>query len=179
MATHRKYATISNEVSDVLDAGINNRETFEAAVPLYIEHSGAHACLRRTMKIGAQQSNDLNTQITAYAADHKSVLENGEFVTDGDGVKRANVIIGDNTYRLAMGFDGYLRADGGLFTQDFLADLPENLIKVTTALNTSAVSAALKAISDVQEKLDFLAKLGLIQKPKNTWTLVEGACADL
>ena len=164
--TKNKIKDLREQVEKMLKEGVATKERLLLALPLLIEFQEALAAARRSQRVCSEAAKALSEACTRYVQNHPSVLEAGHLVPDQNGVLTGDIIIDDADYHLACGYDGYMRTDGGMCTQDFLATLPAAWIKPNLRLSSTAINAA-------NPGEEALAEAGLTGRPNNVWSLRE------
>lgn len=101
---------------------------------------------------------------TEYAVTHQTdVFDGGGMNRNQNGVHVGDITDGDVIHHLSLGFRGYIRSNGEMLTQDFLAALPKGWRKSKIELDVTGINKAVDKGADP-------SKYGLIDKPNNEWT---------
>ena len=158
--------SLRNAAEEALAKGVTTKAALLEALPVLVEIQDAITAARRNLGACTDAARELSEACAAYVEAHPSVLEAGRLVANQNGVSCGEIVIGDRVYRLACGFDGYMRNTGDACTQAFLETLPKAWTKPRLVLDTTGINDARPTDAD-------LARAGLRQKPKNVWSLRE------
>lgn len=164
---YRTYKAIRTDLDAV--GAIKNIEDFKAAVRLVVESQTKLDDMGRLEKMIKAKTQEVSEKCSAFALAHRSVFVNG-LAKDGKGVEHGDVLIGDDLYHFAAGYEGLIRLDGGKMTQEFIATLPEKWVKAV--LKPSQTTMQTLGVTE-----DDLHKAGLVRRANNVWSLPDPADA--
>ena len=155
---------LKNEAAKLVDSGITNRANLDTALPILVDLQATIEIASTNLKKTKEVLNKLIEQCSEYALAHESIFAAGRLVETAKGIKVGDYELGDKLYHFSAGFKGYKRLDDDAMTQSFLAELPKDWVKVSTALDTTAIN---------REKPDAaeLEKYDLMQKPNYLWSV--------
>ena len=164
---NKTLRTLRKEAEAALKAGVANKEQLFAAVPALVALQEAVIAMNHLLKTSKDVIAELTEKCAKYAIKHQQTVFNQSFSVAANGSESGDVEIGEVTYHLSHGHNGFCRTDPKLeLTQDFLATLPPNWVKTSTSLDRTKLR---------QEKVsnETLESYGLCRKVKDVWTRVE------
>jgi len=142
---------------------IANRDDLKRAVPIIVAAQDRFAELGRAIKAAKAALQELSDKASKYALEHPTCFDESLLVSP-IGVKSGDITIDGTVYHLKAGYGTPVREDGDCLTQGFLAELPDEWIKVRTSLDTTAINR-LGVTSDE------LAEKGLVRPAENVWSV--------
>lgn len=163
-ANQKSLSELQHAAAAILRKGVTNKATLLEALPLLIELENAATATFRHASACLKVVRSLSEDCTAYVTDHPSVLEEGTFVENQNGVLTGDVFIEDTDYHLACGYDGYMRTEKAAMDQKFLSRLPKGWTKARLEISTTGINAS-------RPTEEALAAAGLQPRPKNVWSV--------
>ena len=155
--------TLRAEAEALLAEKIDSKAKLCAAIPTLVRLQEALVIANRIRTASKRVADLLAEACTKYAEGHETIFEKGRLIPDQNGVRSGDIDIGETTFHLACGYDGYMRTNGEKITQEFLATLPEGWVKTKNELDTTGVNAA-------NPSDETLEAYGLAEKPNNVWS---------
>ena len=151
---------LKEQAKKLLEAGIENREAYEEAIPLMFAVSDRAKSIFNNAKELKSLAENLSSVAADYAVRHVTALDK-PLATVKTGIENGEVTIAGMLYRLTISLDDPKRIGGDNMTQDFLKTLPKEWTSAKLSLKKSAVASV---------SAEELEKHDLRREKKRVWS---------